>query len=775
MPFASLIQNSFNTGEFSPVALGRTDFPKYKSGLSLMQRFIPLVQGGATRTPGTLHVNPAKVLGGAEGRTRLLPFKFSNGDAFIIEMGDQYLRFFRNRAPVYLTAQAITGITKANPAVVTYVGADPVSGVEVNLRGVVGMTQVNNTRFRIANVNNGANTFELQDTFGNNVDSTAFTTYSSGGFFEQVYEIVSPYLLADIDDLRVFQSFDVIYIAHPSYAPRKLSRSAITTWAFSSVVFSDGPYLPINSGASTLTPAATTGAGINVTASAITDINGGIGWQTTDVGRLIRIKHTTTWGWAIITARTSTTVVVVTIMSAFGATTASAVWRLGEFSDTTGYPSVLFSFEDRVGYGASPAAPQTLNLSKTGDYDNFAPTATDSSIAADNALQFRLNSGQADPIRWVAVDEKGLVIGTTGAEWIIRSSLTNEAMSAINFPSAKSSTNHGSANIDVLNIGKAHLFVQTSKRKLREMTYAYQIDGFQTIDTTVLAEHITESGIKRMAYQQEPFHLIWTQRVDGALRALTYDKEQDVAGWHRQPLGGFSDVGQTLDVIVESIACIPSPDGTQDDFWISSKRYINGKTRRHIEYLGAFSTNYTSPSVCYFVDDGIQVDMGSSQTVIPGFKHLIGQTVSLLVDGAVQPNQVVAADGTVTLTRAGQLVCGGLKYLSRLQTLRPEGGSANGTSMGKTKRIHKLFALLHQTVGLRVGHSFDTATYTMDRQQFRDGSDLMGVAVPLFSGIKKLEASFDYDSDAYVCLEQDQPLPCTVLALMPQLKTEDAQ
>ena len=133
----------------------------------------------------------------------------------------------------------------------------------------------------------------------------------------------------------------------------------------------------------------------------------------------------------------------------------------------------MFSFEDRVRWGASAVAPTTLNMSKSGDYDNMAPTETDSTVAADNALQLKANQKREDPIRWVFDDEKGLVCGTKGAEFLARASTTGEAMSAINYPALRRSTKWGSANVVPVEVGKAVLFVQTAKRKIRELAYVY--------------------------------------------------------------------------------------------------------------------------------------------------------------------------------------------------------------------------------------------------------------------------------------------------------------
>lgn len=73
--------------------------------------------------------------------------------------------------------QVISAVTKANPGVATYVGADPSNGDYVLIKDVQGMYQLTDRIVRVANVDTGANTFELEG-----VDTTAFDTWVSGDF-----------------------------------------------------------------------------------------------------------------------------------------------------------------------------------------------------------------------------------------------------------------------------------------------------------------------------------------------------------------------------------------------------------------------------------------------------------------------------------------------------------------------------------------------------------------------------------------------------------------
>lgn len=733
MPLVAPIQTSFNAGEFSPLTLGRVDYPKYKMGVVLMQNMLPQVQGGTTKRTGTYYVNPSK----ANGQARLVRFVFSNGDAFLLEYGDKYLRFYRNRAQVN-----VTGAATYNPATsyaigqyVTYSGSQYISLTAANVGHQPDISPAN---------------WNKQD----------------------AYEIATPYAIADVPFLRFQQIKDVLYIAHPSYAPQKLIRSGLTSWAFTKVAFLDGPYLQINSGTTTLTSSAIAVGTTTITASSIVGINSDTGFQPGDVGRQIRLKHSTTWGYATITAVTDTTHVTATIVSAFGATTATGVWRVGEWSDFAGYPSVVFLYQDRLGWAASPAAPTTLNMSKTSDYENMAPTDASAVVAADNSLQLRINDKQQDPIRWVADTENGLLVGTKGAEYAMPSPSDGTATSAISYPALRKTTKYGSANVPVIEAGKAVLFAQTAKRKLREMAFVYDNNGYDAPDMTVLAEHITKGNIAEMIFQQEPYSVVWMRLENGQLRGMTYDRQQNVIGWHRHILGGFYDVAHTDSAHVESIETIPSPDGSQDDVWMIVARYINGGIKRYVEYLAPFNADYDDVKNCYFVDGGKTITLGASGTVVTGLDHLEGQVVGMLVDGSAQPSKTVTS-GEIALDRAGILIQVGLPYVPRIKTLRPEAGSANGTSQGKTKRTHKLAGRFHQTVGVRVGRDFEENGVIVDDIDFAPGDRIMDQAVPLYSGDKQLDYEDDYNSDGYICFEQNQPYPFTLLAIMPQLNTQD--
>jgi hypothetical protein len=684
MPKVSPIQHSFNGGEISPLMYGRTDFDAYKNSMKTCINMIPMVQGPVTRRPGTYFVAEVK---DSSKATRLVRFEFSTTQAYIIEFGNLYCRFYRDNGRIE---------------------SPPGTAVE----------------------------------------------------------IVTPYLEADLFELKFAQSADVLYITHPLYQPRTLSRTAHTSWSLLAVTFDDGPYLAENQTATTLTPVATTGSNIQVDASAIAGINGGVGFRASDVGRVIRITHAAVVGWARIVTVDTTTQVHVNIGSAFGATTASGQWRLGIWNDTDGWPSCVTFFEDRLCFSGAPQAPQRIDGSVVGSYNSFMPTEADLSVEDDMAISFTLNSNDVQVVRWMTDDEKGLLVGTVRGEWVVRPSSQNEALTPTNV-AAKQSTTHGSADIQVLRAAKAALFVQRAGRKLRELAYIYEVDGFKSPDMTVLAEHITLSGIKEIAYQQEPQSVIWNALNDGRLGGFTYEREQKVLAWHGQNFGGYSDAGRTMPALCESVACIPSAGGTRDELWVVVNRYIDGGTKRYVEYVTKMWERGDDQEDAFFVDAGLTYD-GVPADVITGLDHLEGETVSILADGAVHPQKVVAS-GEVTLDYEASVVQIGLPYNSDAGLLRMDVGAADGTAQGKMQRTHRAIFRFHDTGGVKVGPNFTT----MDRVTFRTTNDPIGAAVPLFTGDYEHAWDGDYTTENLVCLRWDQPLPGTLICVMPQLHTQD--
>ena len=660
---------NFTGGELSPRLDGRNDLQKYSTGCKTLENMIIFPHGSAARRSGTQFVAEVK---DSSKETRLIPFEFSTTQTYILEFGNQYIRFYKDDGQI---------LSSGSP-----------------------------------------------------------------------YEISSPYLEAELFDIKFAQSADVMYICHPNHAARKLARTGHTSWTLTEVEFTDGPYLDDNITTTTLTSSAhTVGTGRTLTASSTTGINDNQGWLATDVGREVTFRD----GYGKITGYTSSTVVTWEILEDTGSGSHSTDWSLGAFSDTTGHPSCVTFFEQRLVFAATLSQPQTIFFSKSGDYENMNENRG-GTVADDDAIIYTIASNQVNAIRFMTAT-RTLIIGTAGGEFAVSGGSVDTAITPTNILIKKQS-NNGAANVDALAVGNATLFLQRAKRKLRELAYNFDVDGYVAPDLTILAEHISEGGFKQLSYQQEPNQIIWCVRNDGQLVGLTYQREQQVVAWHRHIFGG--------NAVCESVATIPTDD-SEYQTWVINKRTINGSTKRYVEFLHKYDFDETDDTSFNFLDSQLEYD-GSAVTTIGGLSHLEGEEVSILADGATHTNKTVSS-GQITLDRSSSKVKVGLPYTSLLQTMRIDAGAQNGTSQSKTKRIYEITARLYESIGIEVGPDLNN----MERIPFRSSADAMDSGITVFTGDKEIEFRGNYETDGFIFVRQTQPLPLTILSLYPKLQTND--
>ena len=665
---------NFTGGELSPRLDGRNDIAKYNTGCKTLENMIIYPHGSAARRSGTQFVAEVK---DSTKKTRLIAFEFSTVQTYILEFGDQYIRFYKDNGQIL-----------------------------------------------------------------------------SGG---SAYEIVSPFLEAELFDIKFAQSADTMYICHPNHHPRKLTRTGHTNWVLTNDVIINGPFMDHNVETTTATPShKIVGATTTVTFSATTGINANQGFLSTDVGRLLHVKD----GHLKITSVTSTTVVVGIVIQDLGITTPTTDFALGSFSDTTGYPSCVTFFEQRLVFAATKAQPQAIFFSRSADYENFDDKYHET-VADDDAIVYTIASNQVNAIRFLTAT-RTLIIGTAGGEFAVDGGGTGQAITPTNILINKQS-NHGAANVDGIAVGNATLFLQRAKRKIRELAYNFDVDGYVAPDLTILAEHVTESGITQMAYQEEPNSIIWCVRTDGQLLGFTYQREQQVTAWHRHIFGGAFGSGNA---VCESVEVLPT-DSSEYQVWVIVKRTINGVTKRYVEYLHNLDFDETDDTSFNYLDSQLAYN-GSATTTISGLDHLEGQTVSVLADGATHPDKVVSSGG-ITLERSATKVKVGLGYTSLLQTMRIDAGANNGTSQSKTKRIYEITARLYESIGIEIGP--DLAN--MERIPFRSSANAMDSGVNVFTGDKDIEFRGNYETDGFIFVRQTQPLPLTVLSLYPRLITND--
>ena len=797
MARVSTILTNFRAGELSPKLFGRIDLQKYSEGCETLENMLVFPSGGITRRPGTTFAGRTK----DDGKVKLINFEFSDEQAYVLEFGANYVRFFKDGGILTEATKTISAITKANPAVVTATSHGYSNGDRVFISGVVGMTEVNNREFTVANKT--TNTFELSG-----INSSSFTTYSSGGTSGKIVEVTTTYSVTEIFELNFAQSADVLFIAHKSHEPAKLTRTSTTSFTLTDIDFTDGPYLDENISTTTIYASAATGTGINLVASAATFESGHVGalfrfreiietshdaWAAStsyaqndtvrNAGNVYKKTnsgshtsgttppvHTTgtetygsiDWefqhsgtGFVKITGFTSSTQVAADVKSTLpasvvGSSNPTTKWSEGAFSSVRGFPKALAFYEERLFFAGTTHQPQSIFGSVSADFENHSPGTND-----DDAVNITIASDQVNVIKHL-LPGRFLQILTTSAEFTLSGGSGTQAVTPTNINVLRETT-FGTSQVRPLRAGNSTILVQKGTEKVKEITFDLDTDGLLGVDLTVLADHITRGGLTDMIWQQEPELILWFVGADGSLIGLTYDRANGTVGWHGHTLGGSG--------VVESITAIPS--GAEDQVYLSVKRTINSATVRHIVFLKSINFG-TDVADAFFVDSGLTYS-GSATTTITGLNHLEGETVQILADGSAHPDKTVSG-GSITLDRSATKVHIGLGYSSIIKTLRLEGGANDGTSQGKIKRIHGVTARFLDTVGAELGPD----TSNLDRIPFRDSSMAMDVAVPMFTGDKEISFPAGYDNDAQVVIRQSQPLPMTVVAIMRRSNTFDA-
>jgi hypothetical protein len=473
-------------------------------------------------------------------------------------------------------------------------------------------------------------------------------------------------------------------------------------------------------------------------------------WQYRDPG----------YGYARITGFSSSTSVTATVIDRLpsqvvGSGAATTRWSFGEWSSVEGWPSDVAFYRERLWWGRK----QQVWGSVSADFTDYSPKSY-GTVTADMAITVTLVSGKINDVQWLAAD-KDLVAGTAGGEFAIGELTNGEPLGPANKRSRVMST-FGSRAIPPIKNVESLLFIQRSGLKARETFYDFGSDGYKSSDTTVLAEHITFSGITQMAFAPDPDQVVWCIRADGLLLGFTWNNEQSVRGWHRHPIGGSG--------VVESIAVMPAAEGDRSELWLVVKRTINGVTKRYVEYLERPYRIGDSQASQFYVDSGLTYT-GAATTTISGLSHLEGQTVSVLVNGAPHPN-VVVTSGAITLQIAATTAQVGLPCPAKYRSMRLEAGAQDGTSQGKTKRIHKCVLRLLYTGGGKYGAMNGGP---MDYLLLRASTAAMDQPAPLFTGDKVVPWPDGYNTDAYLGFEIDQPVNAILVAIMPQVVTNDAR
>lgn len=681
------LQGAFTSGELSPSLSARVDLSKYQQGCRTLRNFVVQPHGGATKRPGFV------LLDSMPGEAVLLSFVFNTEQAYCLCFGEKWLRVATRDGFV---------------------------------------------------LKNGA-----------------------------PYTLDSPYTLAEARKMCVTQSADVLFIACRGHVPRKLMRLAHDEWQFEAMSFD--PPLPTpgkptltfvneakksdgsGSSAQLVTPytyyvtavdkdgkESELSEGADLTGPASNNWQAGdylsVAWQAVpgaEEYRLYKSSFGSRPGYITVISDLTYNDYNVAASLTEGAPKYDNPFPDGD------YPGTVCLFEQRLVFASSSKRPQTIWMSKSGDYGNFAIYDP---VTDDSPIELTLASSEVSPMCWM-VALRSLILGSSSVEWELGA--TGDGAFTAKTAKATPQSYRGSKELRALIIGNVLLHVSRSGSQVRDLQYDFGSDSYGGTDRTILAAHLLESErIEDWTYQQSPDSIVWAVRSDGVLLGMTFQAEHEVTAWHRHDTDG----------LFKAVCAVPQ--GYDDTLFAvvlrEGKHYLERMADR---YLGG------DASRAVFVDCALTYE-GAPVKALSGLDHLEGKEIGIYSNGAVEPPQVVER-GAVSLLKPSGLVTVGLPYVADLETMPVELIGQDGASVGRKKYINAVNVLFRDTVTAKVGVGFGHLGNVKWRSRERYGEPLRP-----FSGIKSVTTRSLAENVVTVCIRSDEPTPMTILALMPSVEVK---
>jgi len=803
----SKIQPSFSSGEIAPALQARTDIAKYQTGLKTLRNFLLQLGGSVTRRTGSRYIANAKY---DDKIVKLISFEVSTTIGYIIEFGEYYCRFYKDKAQIGLGTAP--GWLTGTP----YIVGD----------------------------------FVLESTFiyyciEAHTSGVFATDLSAGKWVKQdIYEIPSPYSESDLTDIKYVQSADVLFIAHPDHSPYELARYSDTDWELTKFNYSVPPFMLSNTSPQTMALNFGYGSGVTLTSSLpffqtghigsffkiYHDIDGqavsqnftGIGvtsaivgkgtWRFKTVGSSAKltinieksIDNGSTWniirthvifndeindfgtedefgilrlnctqltagafailttdpfshaGIIEITAFGSALSVTGNVTKQFASIVATTDWAESSWSDVRGYPRTLTFYQDRLVFASTTTEPQTLWMSQTGNYYNYD---TNDPLRDTDSISIALTSRKLNTINNL-IFLNSIIALTSSSEWRIGS------LNGVATPTTMSSSFEGSrgcSNLIPIVIGNRIIYLQPSSKIIRDLGYDYNSNSFTGDNLSIISSHLLESStIIDLDHQKEPNSTVYLVRDDGRLITMTYLKEQEVLGFARHDTQG----------LYENVAVLNT--NNQDQVWTSVAR--NNK-----KFIEVFEEQTTVEEDQWYLDSALQYS-GVPTDTISGLDHLEGKEVYVLGDGNVIRNlqdlpqtPIIVTGGSITLPYKVEKAIVGLSYISDLETLAMDLTLPNGTIRDTYVATQRVTVVFQNSRGGFIGDP-DVAGITEAEnsgylEENIDERGYMDLPIELFTGDRQFQVESQYDKVKRVFFRQYDPLPTTILAVIIQIST----
>lgn len=740
------IQTNFSAGELSPQGRGRVDIARYNNALKSMQNLISLSLGGVRKRPGLERLASVKT-----GSPRLIPYIINQDEAFMLEIGDGYGRvYLPDGTQVGAPYEFIHPYTAAQFGSLDYSQGESEmlmfhqSVFPQRLRHFAEDAWLcEPIPFISTPIDEVGDYPAIGLTLSASTVGTGRTVTASAAFFLQgdvgraiLYDTGVAVITAWTDSTHVTAEIKTAF-------PSTLVPSG--EWNLES-----SPQVNCNPSEPTVAPPEMDPVG-----TTISFVLSSPGFRSTDVGKYISINS----GLVKLTVFTDSTHMNGTIIQPLSATIDAVAlsWKLmaNVWSAATGYPRTGTFHEQRLVTAGSTLKPQTIWGSKSGDYQDFTLGPND-----DDSFSFTLagNDNQVNLVNFL-VSARDLVALSFGGEYLLRGGV-EKPITPTNV-SIKIESSYGSQQVRPALVGKETLFVQRGGRKLRALSYSFQDDGYSANDLTTLAEHISQTGIKEMAFQQVPEPLLWIVLNNGNLISCTLDKSLDIIAWNPH----FTDGA------FESVAVLPN--GDREQVWFIVRRSVNGSTVRYVERfqpdwfpvygqtsgdMDAIPPESETFSWGFTLDCAKSYSYSTATDTLTGLDWLEGRTIQIIGDGAKLTEKIVSG-GTVTLDRPANQILIGLMFYPLAELLPPEISGQNGTIHGDAMSVHSCVIKLFNTIGCTVNGQETIPGRT-------HGGSMFDAPPALFTGDAAVSVLGWGKGDAPILISQNDPFPFHMLSVV---------
>lgn len=757
------MQTAFNGGELSRYMRGRPDHAIWAVGLAACVGFAPRPQGPLEACPGF------EFVANASGAGRLIPFEPRLTQGYVIEATDELFRFFTNDVLLQDEGEPVTVESPYLEADIPALDYEPSEDVLYLWHRGYRSRQL---------VRNSASSFSLSELdfengpFGNRNDDEAHRLSFSGVIGSvTVTSTKDVFAATDVGRLIEVEANDLGDV--PSWEP------GVTT-TLNSVLQWDGRVYQVIGGrlidggyrTGTVSPVHTRGTewdGIG----AGQDIN-----DNPQGGVQLQYMHDM-FGRARITAFTDARTVTATVTRRLPLQTATAYalndygydwwtpdagyigtnpwagpaatsytagtwrWRLGAFSDTTGWPEHGVVWNQRLYLSKD----NVIYASVAGSLTDFDRLNEFGEVSLDQAFTIVLDHPL--PVRWMLAEDE-LFFGTGAIEWVLRQSSTAEGIGPGNVQVSRQTREGAKLGTKPIPMNGRPIFLQRSGRALLQMVEE-TVGRYSAEDLTRYADHIGKAGFTELAFQKRPLRLLWGVLDDGSLAGATYMADEGVLGWFPRPLApGLK---------AESIATITASDGRDEQLWLRALHEPSGA--RFVMAMDEWRRAEDSPANPVMCDAALRATSDTAFSTIT-LSHLPNTSVDVVADGQWLGAIMTDANGQIALDEPANSAMAGLAYDAYFTFLEPEAGGDNGPAQQKMKRNFRTGLRLEKARALEVVNQAGIAVPI----QHQAGGDALADAPEEISGDVLLDHIGAWDREGQVTIRRYAPYQSTILAAM---------